>query len=299
MKIVILGKGKSGTTALFHMVAATFPECRPVLGGFRAHTRERARRNRNPNDSFACKFTYNEKKGRSFDAVMRHVADEGYEKKIWVARDPRDNAVSDALFRWRGRHGKSVGQYRACLPLVQRKERDPSAVPFHEIYRYTGDPGGPETPEELVAAEGARYRRMCEFVGSLGSDWFIFKYEDLVDQNFAELSAFLERKVRADAEIPRDDQVKARTKSYGDWRNWFVEEDIRIFEPIYTPYMDLVGYDSSDWSLNPNPTIDPALASEYMKRLSFDGRFVRLRCVRKRVGRLLDSATSSIGRHSS
>ncbi len=81
------------------MVGAAFPECRQVLGGFRAHARERARRKADPNDSFACKFTYNEKKGRSFDAVMQHIADEGYEKKIWVTRDPRDNAVSDALYR--------------------------------------------------------------------------------------------------------------------------------------------------------------------------------------------------------
>jgi hypothetical protein len=32
MKIVVLGKGKSGTTALLHMIAAAFPECRPVPG---------------------------------------------------------------------------------------------------------------------------------------------------------------------------------------------------------------------------------------------------------------------------
>jgi hypothetical protein len=297
MKIVVLGKGKSGTTALLHMIAAAFPECRPVLGRFRAHARERARRAADPDASFACKFTYNDKKGRSFDAVMRHIADEAYEKKIWVTRDPRDNAVSDALFRWRRRHGKSGRQYRACLPIVQRKERAPGSVPFHEIYRYTGDPGGPQTLEELVAAERTRYERMCEFVRGLGSDWFRFKYEDLVDKNFAALSAYLGREVRADAEMPRDDQVKARTKSYGDWRNWFIDEDVRIFAPIYAPYMDLVGYDNSDWSRNPNPTIDPAIASEYMQRLFHDDRSNRFRGVRDRLGKLYETAAAFVGRH--
>ena len=89
MKIVILGKGKSGTTVLVHMVAAAFPESQPVAGGFRAHVRARARADADPGAGFTCKFTYNDKKGRPFDAVMRHIAEEGYENKIWVTRDPR------------------------------------------------------------------------------------------------------------------------------------------------------------------------------------------------------------------
>ena len=298
MKIVVLGKGKSGTTALLHMIAAAFPECQPVLGGFHAHAKNRARPSSDPDESYACKFTYNDRKGRSFDAVMRHIAAEGYDKKIWVTRDPRDNAVSDALFRWRRRHGKSRQQYRACLALVQRKERAPDSVPFYEIYRYTGDSGGPHSLEQLVDEERTRYERMCEFVRDLGDDWFVFRYEDLVDRNFAALSAYLGRDVRADAEIPRDDQLKARTKSYGDWRNWFLEEDVRILEPVYAPYMDLVGYDSSDWKLNPDPTIDPAIASEYMQRLSLDGRPSGWKALAARIGRLTESAALSLGRRS-
>jgi hypothetical protein len=296
MKIVVLGKGKSGTTALLHMIAAAFPECRPVLGGFRAHAKDRARASSDPDGSYACKFTFNDRKGRSFDAVMRHIAREGYDKKIWVTRDPRDNAVSDALFRWRRRHGKSHRQYRACLSLVQRKEREPGAVPFCEIYRYTGDSGGPQSLGELVDAERTRYERMCDFVRNLCSDWFIFKYEDLVDRKLTALSAYLGREVRVDVEVPLDDRLKARTKSYGDWRNWFLEEDVRIFEPIYAPYMGLVGYDRSDWSLNPHPTVAPELASEYMKRVSIEGRFGRLRSVRDRAGKLYETAASIVGR---
>lgn len=297
MKIVILGKGKSGTTVLVHMVAAAFPECQPVAGGFRAHARSRAQAGSDPDASFTCKFTYNDKKGRSFDAVMRHIAEEGYDKKIWVARDPRDNAVSDALFRWRGRHRKSDRQFRACLPIVKGKEADPASVPFSEIYRYSGDPGGPQSVENLVEMERTRYERMCEFVGSLGGDWFIFKYEDLVEGHLEALSAYLGREIRP-AEMPREDQVKARTKSYGDWRNWFVEEDVRLFAPIYGPYMDLVGYDSSDWKLNPDPTIDPAIASEYMQRLSLDGRPVGWEALAAGASRLARGAIAAFGRRS-
>ena len=170
-------------------------------------------------------------------------------------------------------------------------------MPFWNIYRYTGDFGGPQSLGELVDAERTRYEQMCDFVRNLRSDWFIFKYEDLVDRKLTALSAYLGREVRADVEIPRDDRLKARTMSYGDWRNWFLEEDVRILEPIYTPYMDLVGCDSSDWSLNPHPTIAPELASEYMKRLSVEGRFGWLRAVRNRAGKLYETAASIVGWH--
>jgi hypothetical protein len=298
MKIVILGKGKSGTTALLHMIAAAFPECRLVPGGFRAHARDRARADADPNASFATKFTYNDDKGRSFGAVLQHLSDEAYDKKIWVARDPRDNAVSNALYRWRLRHGKSRAQFRQCLERVRQKEQNPTAVPFHEIYRWTGDRGGPENVEELATSEGTRYERMLEFVRALGSDWFIFKYEDMVDRNLDALSAYLGREIGPAAELPLDDRLKVRTKGYGDWRNWFVQEDVEIFRPIYTPYMNLVGYDSDDWALNPDPTIDSTLASEYMELLDSDVGFEGLPRVKQRVERLLGKATSFLSRRS-
>lgn len=284
MKIVILGKGKSGTTVLVHMIAAAFPECREVTGGFHVHARER-REAAADDDSFVCKFTYNEKKGRSFDAVMRHIVEEGYDKKIWVTRDPRDNAVSDAMFRWRRRHGKSRRQFRACLPLVERKEAAPRSVAFQEIHRYTGDPGGPESLEQMIENEGRRYREMTDFVRGLDSDWLIFKYEDLVEGNFSALSDYLGREIRPSSELPGVDRVKARTKSYGDWRNWFNEEDVRVFAPLYSPYMELAGYDADDWRIATEPVIDPATASRYMRRIADEGRFDLVRIARDWVTR--------------
>jgi len=90
--------------------------------------------------------------------------------------------------------------------------------------------------------------------------------------------------------------VKARTKSYGDWRNWFTEEDVRIFEPLFAPYMELVGYEATDWALAPEPVVDPATASRYMRRIAAEGRFDRLRGMRDGAGRLYGAAASLLGR---
>jgi hypothetical protein len=59
----------------------------------------------------------------------------------------------------------------------------------------------------------------------------------------------------------------ARKKAFGDWRNWFLEEDAEVFKPAYLPYMEAIGYDSSDWAVSAQPAIEPEFSSIYMKRL--------------------------------
>jgi hypothetical protein len=58
-----------------------------------------------------------------------------------------------------------------------------------------------------------------------------------------------------------------RKKASGDWRHWFTEEDITLFKPAFTPYMEFIGYDCEDWSLDPRPIIEPEYSSVYMQSL--------------------------------
>jgi hypothetical protein len=60
--------------------------------------------------------------------------------------------------------------------------------------------------------------------------------------------------------------------------------------------MELMGYDASDWKLNPDPSIDPAIASEYMQRLSLDGRPTGWKALTAGIGRLGASAAAALGR---
>ena len=110
---------------------------------------------------------------------------------------------------------------------------------------------------------------MSDFVKRLQNDWFIFKYEDMIDGNFTNLNSYLGFSIKNDAEVPKSTgKAKvARKKGYGDWRNWFVEEDVAIFKPAYLPYMEAIGYDCNDWAISSQPTIEPQFSSLYMKGL--------------------------------
>ncbi|MGD8990761.1 MAG: hypothetical protein PVI00_04820 [Desulfobacterales bacterium] len=262
MKILILGRGKSGTTALLFKVAAGLPDCQAFSGG---HPGKYSGEFENA----AYKHTYSERKGKTFDVYEKHVNAENYDRKIWMARDPRDVAVSRMLFRWHKGPKGSWKQYRTHLELVQKKERNPTSVPFHILCRYIGHGNWPLTAEEVVEDERLRYQRMSDFVKRLQDDWFIFKYEDMIDGYFADLNDYLGFAVKTDAEVPRSTgKAKvARKKAYGDWRNWFTEEDTEIFKTAYLPYLEAIGYDCNDWAVSTQPAIEPEFSSMYMKRL--------------------------------
>jgi len=262
MKILILGTGKSGTTALVYKVAGGLPNCQAFSGG-------QPGKHLGDYENAVYKHTYHERKGKSFDLYKEHLQKENYDRKIWIARDPRDAAVSRMLYRWhRGYSGKKK-QYKAHLELVQKKEQNPQSIPFHVICRYAGHNGWPITTEEVLEEERIRYQNMSDFVKTLGEDWYLFTYENMVGKNFDGLNKYLGFKVEEDAEVPESTgKAKVvRKKAVGDWRHWFTEEDVRLFKSTYLPYMELIGYDCDDWTLSPNPIIEPRYSSDYMKGL--------------------------------
>jgi len=262
MKVMILGTGKSGTTAMVYKVAGGLPDCRAFSGG-------KPGKYIGDYENAVYKHTYHEGKGKTFEAYREHLATHDYDRKIWMARDPRDVAVSRMLYRWHKGTLGSRKQYEAHLDVVRRKEKNPLSVSFSEICRYTGYEGWPADKTALVEEERDRYLKMSDFVRSLGDDWYLFKYEDMVAGSYGALNAYLGFEVTGDAEVPSGTgKAKViRKKATGDWRHWFTPEDVELLKPSYRPYMEAVGYDLGDWELEPDPVIEPQFSSEYMQGL--------------------------------
>jgi len=266
MKIFILGRGKTGTTAILYKVAGGLPNCQAFSGG---DVGKHLVKDLGDNENAVYKQTYSERKGRTLEAYREHAGRANYDRKIWMARDPRDAAVSRMLFIWhKGNWGKWK-LYQKHLELVRKKEQDPRSMPFHLLFSYIGKDGRPLTTDELVEMERGRYQQMSDFAESLGSDWFIFKYEDMIDKNYDGLNEYLGFDIVDEAEIPTTTKKSkvVRKKAYGDWRHWYTEEDVNLFKPAYLPYMKTMGYDFNDWTLSPNPLIEPEYSSMYMKGL--------------------------------
>jgi hypothetical protein len=262
MKIFILGVGKSGTTALVYKVAGGLPNCQAFSGG-------QPGKYVGDYENAVYKHTYEERKGKSFDLYREHLAEEHYDRKIWMARDPRDSAVSRMLYRWHKGHRGNKKQFKSHFKLILKKEQDPRSISFCEICRYTGHNEWPRSTEDVLEEERSRYENMSKFVKTLGDDWFLFKYEDMVANHFSDLNAYLGFEVDQDGEVPvSTGKAKVvRKKAVGDWRHWFTQEDVGLFKPLYLPYLQIIGYDSNDWSISSNPVIEPQYSSGYIQKL--------------------------------
>jgi hypothetical protein len=262
MKVLILGTGKTGTTVMVYKVSGGLPNCHAFSGG---HPGKYV----GDYENAVYKHTYEERKGKSFEVFKEHLNKEHYDRKIWMARDPRDAAVSRMLYRWhKGFKGKKK-QYEAHLDLVLKKEKDPRSIPFVEICRYTGHSDWPRTSDEVVEEERYRYQQMVKFVEDLGSDWFLFSFENMVENRFDALNDYLGFEIQANATVPSTSgKAKViRKKTTGDWRHWFTKEDIELLKPVFIPYMKLIGYDTADWAPSPAPIIEPEYSSQYMRQL--------------------------------
>lgn len=279
MKIMILAIGRSGTTALLHKVSSALPESQAFSGG-------KTDKVAGVSGNAVFKFTYNETRGRTFEMFNEHLRQTEYDRKIWIARDPRDNALSRFLFRWYRGSESAKDQYRAVIDLVEKKERNPESVPFHELMRYRGQNLEPfTTSTEVGEDERQTFSQMHDFVGGLGDDWFVFKYEDLIDNNFAKLNEYLGLEIKTETNIDKSTKKVARKKSTGDWRHWYTEEDVNLFRSAYTPYMNLIGYDSDDWTLHDKQVIEPEYASQYLKNLPQRRRLDTLQGFKKKISR--------------
>jgi hypothetical protein len=262
MKILILGTGKTGTTAMVYKVSGGLPNCKAFSGG---HPGKYV----GDYENAVYKHTYEERKGKGFELFQEHLKKEHYDRKIWMARDPRDAAVSRMLYRWHKGYEGRKNQFENHLELVLKKENDPASVPFYEICRYTGHAESPRRVEDVIEEERHRYSEMVKFVDALGDDWFLFRFEDMVSKQFEALNNYLGFEVEADANVPSaSGKAKViRKKASGDWRHWFTKEDSAHFKPAFLPYMELIGYDCNDWTPDPNPLIEPEFSSVYMQNL--------------------------------
>ena len=148
--------------------------------------------------------------------------------------------------------------------LFRQKENAPRSLSvatiLGEILRLAGGKSLAEAFEELLD----RHQWIYDFVDRLG-DHLTLKYEDMVAGRIAPLEAYLGLSLDRQVEVRLEPDHVTRTKGHGDWRNWFLEEDVEYFRPIVNSYMERFGY-SADWRTSENPVICEAHCSGFVAR---------------------------------
>lgn len=255
MRCLIVGTAKSGTTALLYAVAQAMGG-EPVL-----HVEDRIAELRQLPAHAAVKLIFEHESAADIAAFGA-----GFERRILLVRDPRDNLVSRLLYM--------VASHRILLDdpaylrifsmLLQRKQQAPATVALQQLPPLA-------QPSAFLADACAANGALAAFAGAHGGDWFILRYEDLVAGRLQALSDYLGLALRAGADIDPQYQRVARTKGAGDWRHWFTADDVACYRPQLAPLLAALGY-ADDWTLAEAQHIAPEHSWLYFERLVHERR---------------------------
>lgn len=256
-RVVIFAPYKTGSTALFHAVRESWPgrepdlyfepESLPELSGCAS--------------GGALAKVILGAHGRTPWETVQQVS--GVTHPVVLVRDPRDWVISGMLFviRERPEIYRDADRMNHFLRLLHEKETSPDQVPMIPILRYVTGFDHLEWIGELLSGYLDAESRM--------SGHQVFPYEFLVRQEFDSLNRFLGFSVSSPENLPAAHAHVPRSRTFGDWRNWFLEEDLDVLLPLLYPYLTHYGYDP-DESPAEKPAILPEHSSEYVKRILKD-----------------------------
>ena len=259
MRVVVVGLGKSGTTALVYAIRSAMPGDTQLLFEPKRHIELEAATHVAAKVLLNPKFPLPPEFYRQFDKI------------VLIVRDPRDILVSKGLYRIYGGtplHADlpKLDQY---VELLRAKERDPRSVPLMRVLALFEKLNGRAANPDLGLAQGlddiVRFHQT--FPGCL-----VYRYEAMVAGRFDAVADFLSLPAASmHPDVPASLHRVVRSRRAGTWRDWFCPDDVDHYRPLFSTFLRDYGY-SDDWTLSGTPRIPAEEASEYVLRLARERR---------------------------
>ncbi|HXV19200.1 MAG TPA: hypothetical protein VD883_03895, partial [Candidatus Omnitrophota bacterium] len=258
LKILVSGLSKSGTTALYYQIKNSLHDTARCLFEPKVFVPE-------PQDTVRTVLA------KILIAGVNHPDEESFrlfDRRIWIVRDPRDRIVSSTLYSiFHSKFSKDAAKRKRFLDLLRAKEKDPTAVSLIKIIHLRAELNE-APPDAWFDFIKNRYRKGLEY-HSKNPDLHVVRYEDFVGGRLKKLEDYLGFRMTGRPVVEEGLKRVVRTRSHGDWKNWFLEEDIEFFKPIFSEWMDFYGY-ADEWLPSQTPRIDPEFCSKYVNRLFSD-----------------------------
>lgn len=259
-RIVVFGQYKTGTTAVFSKIKNSLPTDTRTLFEPSCYVPERDNTER-------CTLA----------KTILKLPDDGYpvdysgfldfDRQIVLVRDPRDWLVSITLFLTQEKTSiyRDPNAVNFVMDYLRGKEADAKALPLRALLEYILRAPPAVSLEDAASRSQALNNWCIEFTSKL-HDAFVLRYEDFVDGRLGALEGYLGLSLSGSGEPDQAYSHVPRTRSYGDWKNWLVDEDVRFFKPFFDDYIQHFGY-PDDWSLNDQPRVRAEFGSEYVRRV--------------------------------
>lgn len=255
-KIVLAGLPKSGTTAMIYKIKNSldnvelFFEPQSALIDF------------DPDKTTLAKILIQ----RRINREVYYSLWKEFTKKILIIRDPRDIIISNLLYLIRHSNfyndPEKVNQF---ISLLREKEKNPRIISLLKVFELYDELNGTVSNFKFVNCIKLDLDNVIRFHEE-NPDYFVIKYEDFIDKNLKDLENYLGFRLLGDSKVDSSLKRVSRTNSYGNWKDWFTEEDIHFFRPIFLEYLEKYSY-NDDWKLSKDPKIPKKHCSEYVNMI--------------------------------
>lgn len=275
MRVAIFGQAKTGTSALYAKLREAMPpdtDCFFEPDGAQVWRLRRLQ--------LAKKLGLRRKRPLLAKFLPFHLdrhrfiaAFGAFDHAIQIVRDPRDRLVS-ALLYWSYNTplARDTAAASAFIARIAAKEREPQAIALCELIAdFTRLQGGDFVFDRWLASYAKRSIAEPLAFADARPELIDYRYEALVAHDFTAVTAATGFALHGEAEVGAQLQRVVRRKGYGDWRNWFTEHDVALFQPVLQPYLDRF-YPQADWQLSDAPAIEPAHGSDYVRRIINEAR---------------------------
>ena len=275
MRVAIFGQAKTGTSALYAKLREAMPpdtDCYFEPDGAQVWRLRRLQlaeklglRRERP---LLAKFLPFHLDRHRFIAAFG-----AFDHAIQIVRDPRDRLVS-ALLYWSYNTPltRDTAAASAFITRIAAKERDPQSIALSELIAdFTTLQGGDFAFEQWLTCYTKRAVTEPLAFADARPELTDYRYEALVAHDFTAVTAATGLALAGEADVGAQLQRVVRRKGFGDWRNWFTERDVALFQPALQPYLDRF-YPQADWQLSDAPAIEPAHGSDYVRRIINEAR---------------------------
>jgi len=251
VRVLILGEGKSGTTALLRSVSQTLDDPTELFEPVRLRPADLK-----PDPLVIKKLLLN---WRRAEARLT----EDFDKLIFIQRDPRDRLISHLLYAAYNQ-GPSLDaeDRKRWVSVLEKKAANPKEIPLLDVLHDWWELTGHDMLSQYVRA----LDRTRRFLNHEGTGFFVIRYEQYVEGDLEELSTYLGLPLAAGVVKGAEERV-VRSGSHGDWRLWFTPDDVKIFRPMTEAALAQQQYDAHDWELAPADSLDRATTVDYVQRL--------------------------------
>lgn len=251
VRVLILGEGKSGTTALLASVSAQLPRATEVFEPRNLHDVDLSP------DPLVIKKLF-----QTWDPKEEPLL-ESFDKCVYIIRDPRDRLISHLLYDAYNKAARlDESKRQKWLSLLESKVHRPSEIPLIHLLNSWWR----LSRTDLLSYYVRTSDRAIGFAGETQKRFHTVTYEQYVDTDLEGLSTYLDLELRP-AVLRGSAKRVERRGTHGDWRSWFTPTDVKVFRPLTHQWLKVHGYDQRDWELTDREQLDHKTTVDYVSSL--------------------------------